>query len=163
MWGARRPEAIPTALPWLTQESGIDLTRVFAGDDLLAFRGAEPVYLEGRRGIALHYRDADGHLVTYIVLPAPALPLPDRQRVQVERADGQMPRLASDLEDQAVGEIHARMSPVVLERGSDDVGVLDRHVLVVEKHLDGCDDRSRGKAVDGAQDPGRLRQHEVAD
>src|SRR5439155_1416615 len=56
MWGARRPEAIPTALPWLTQESGIDLTRVFAGDDLLAFRGAEPVYLEGRRGIALHYR-----------------------------------------------------------------------------------------------------------
>ena len=85
MWGARRPEAIPTALPWLTQESGIDLTRVFAGDDLLAFRGAEPVYLEGRRGIALHYRDADGHLVTYMVLPAPALPLPDRQRVQVER------------------------------------------------------------------------------
>ena len=85
MWGARRPEAIPTALPWLTQESGIGLTRVFGGDDRLAFRGAEPVYLEGRRGIALHYRDADGHLVTYMVLPAPALPLPDRQRVQVER------------------------------------------------------------------------------
>src|SRR5207244_4422523 len=79
MWGARRPEAIPTALPWLTQESGIGLTRVFGGDDRLAFRGAEPVYLEGRRGIALHYRDADGHLVTYMVLPAPALPLPDRQ------------------------------------------------------------------------------------
>ncbi|PYM50865.1 MAG: hypothetical protein DME14_04410, partial [Candidatus Rokuibacteriota bacterium] len=70
MWGARRPEAIPTALPWLTQESGIGLTRVFGGDDRLAFRGAEPVYLEGRRGIALHYRDADGHLVTYMVLPA---------------------------------------------------------------------------------------------
>src|SRR5206468_11866506 len=74
-----------------------------------------------------------------------------------------MPRLASDLEDRAGGEVDAWMSPVVLERGSDDVGVLDRHVLVVEKHLDGCDDRSRGKAVDGAQDPGRLRQHEVTD
>ena len=85
MWGARHAEIIPAALPWLARESGIDLTRAFAGDDRLGFTGAEPVYLEGRRGIALHYRDVDGHLVTYIVLPAPALPLPDRQRVQIAR------------------------------------------------------------------------------
>ena len=85
MWGARRPEVIPAALPWLTQESGIGLSRVFAGDDRLILVGAEPVYLDGRRGVALHYRDGDGHLLTYTVLPAPGLPLPERRRVQVER------------------------------------------------------------------------------
>jgi hypothetical protein len=85
MWGARRTEVVPTALPWLTQESGIGLTRFFVGDDRLVFVGAEPVYLEGRRGMALYYRDADGHLVTYTVLPAPGLPLPERRRVQVDR------------------------------------------------------------------------------
>ena len=85
MWGARRPDVIPTALPWLTQESGIGLLRVFGGDDRLAFVDAEPVYLEQRRGIALHYRDGDGHLLTYVVLPAPGLPMPERERVQVDR------------------------------------------------------------------------------
>src|SRR5262245_52454586 len=85
MWGARRPDVIPAALPWLTQESGIGLNRVFAGDERLTFVNAEPVYLEQRRGIALHYRDEDGHLLTYVVLPAPGLPMPERQRVQVDR------------------------------------------------------------------------------
>jgi hypothetical protein len=85
MWGARHPEVIPTALPWLTQESGIGLRQVFAGDDRLQFSGAEPVYLEGHRGIALHYRDADGHLLTYVVLALSGLPVPDRRRVQIER------------------------------------------------------------------------------
>ena len=85
MWGARRPDVIPAALPWLTQESGIGLNRVFAGDERLMFVSAEPVYLEQRRGIALHYRDEDGHLLTYVVLPAPGLPMPERQRVQVDR------------------------------------------------------------------------------
>jgi hypothetical protein len=85
MWGARRPDVIPAALPWLTQESGIDLRRVFAGDERLAFTGAEPVFLEQRRGLALYYRDEDGHLLTYVVLPAPGLPMPERKRVQVDR------------------------------------------------------------------------------
>ena len=85
MWGARRTEVIPTALPWLTRESGIGLTRVFVGDDRLTFAGAEPVYLDGRRGMALYYRDADGHVLTYTVLPAPGLPLPERRRVQIDR------------------------------------------------------------------------------
>jgi len=85
MWGARNPRIIPAALPWLTQESGIGLTRVFGGDDRLMPVGAEPVYLDGRRGIALYYRDGDDHLVTYTVLPAPGLPVPDRRRVQIER------------------------------------------------------------------------------
>jgi hypothetical protein len=85
MWGARRPDVIPAALPWLTEESGIGLLRVFVGDERLSFVAAEPVYLEQRRGIALHYRDADSHLLTYVVLPAPGLPMPERQRVQVDR------------------------------------------------------------------------------
>ena len=85
MWGTRRAEIIPAALPWLTRESGIGLTRVFVGDDRLVFAGAEPVYLDGRRGMALYYRDGDGHLVTYTVLPAPGLPLPERNRVQIDR------------------------------------------------------------------------------
>jgi hypothetical protein len=85
MWGARRPDVIPAALPWLTQESGIGLLRVFGGDERLSFVAAEPVYVEQRRGIALYYRDDGGHLVTYAVLPAPGLPMPERERVQVER------------------------------------------------------------------------------
>ena len=84
MWGARRPEVVPTALPWLTQESGIGLRKFFVGDDRLLFIGAEPVYLEGRRGMALYYRDGDGHLVNYTVLPWPGLPLPESRRVQIQ-------------------------------------------------------------------------------
>ena len=84
MWGARRPEAVPTALPWLTQESGIGLRKFFGGDDRLVFVGAEPVYLESRRGMALYYRDGDGHLVNYTVLPWPGLPLPESRRVQIQ-------------------------------------------------------------------------------
>jgi hypothetical protein len=87
MWGARRPEAVPAALPWLTQESGIGLRQVFAGDDRLQFVGAEPVYLEGLRGVALHYRDGDGHLLTYVALPFAALPVPDRRRVAIQRGE----------------------------------------------------------------------------
>jgi hypothetical protein len=85
MWGARSPDIIPAALPWLTQESGIGLSKAFLGDDSLVFEGAEPVYLDWRRGVALHYHDDDGHLLTYVALPAPRIPLPDRKRVQVKK------------------------------------------------------------------------------
>jgi hypothetical protein len=85
MWGARRPDVIPTALPWLTQETGIGLTSVFPGDERLTLLEAEPIYLEQRRGLAVHYRDADGHRVTYIVLPAPGLTMPERRREKIDR------------------------------------------------------------------------------
>lgn len=85
LWGARHREGLPTALPWLARESGIGLKQAFAGDERLGFVGAEPVYLGGQRGVALHYRDADGYLVTYVALPAGTLTVPDRRRVQVER------------------------------------------------------------------------------
>jgi hypothetical protein len=85
MWGSRHGEIVPTALAWVTQESGIALRTVFAGDDRLTFVAAEPVYLERQRGLAIYYRDVDGHMVTYIALPAPGLTVPDRARVQIGR------------------------------------------------------------------------------
>jgi hypothetical protein len=85
MWGARHGEVLPSALPWITQESGIGLNQVFVGDERLTFVAAEPVYLERERGIAIHYRDADGHMLTYIALPAANLSVPDRARVQIGR------------------------------------------------------------------------------
>lgn len=85
MWGTRQSQVIPAALPWLQEQSGIGLTSAFAGDDLLTFVSAEPVYLLRQRGLAVHYRDVDGHLVTYIALPADNIKVPDRARVQIER------------------------------------------------------------------------------
>jgi hypothetical protein len=83
MWGARSSTIMPTGSSWLTQESGIALARVFAGDETLWLVSAEPVYLERERGVALHYRDRAGHLLTYVALPAPGLRLPERARVNV--------------------------------------------------------------------------------
>ncbi|PYN96532.1 MAG: hypothetical protein DMD91_21175 [Candidatus Rokuibacteriota bacterium] len=82
MWGARRPEIVPAAL---AQDSGIRLAKVFVGDDVLSLEASEPVYIDWRHGVALHYRDQDGHRITYVALPAPRMPMPDRQRVQVDR------------------------------------------------------------------------------
>ena len=39
------------------------------GDDRLVLITAEPVCLERERGVAIHYRDPDGHRLTYIALP----------------------------------------------------------------------------------------------
>jgi hypothetical protein len=81
MWGARQPQILAAGL---AQESGIDLRRVFGGDDRLSFVSAEPVYLTRQRGLALHYRDVDGHLVTYIMLPAErSFTMTERERVQI--------------------------------------------------------------------------------
>ena len=85
MWGARRGEVLPAALPWLTEQSGIGLSQVFVGDDRLELVSAEPVYLERRRGVAIHYRDTDGHIVSYVALPGAGLTVPDRERMQVDR------------------------------------------------------------------------------
>ncbi len=85
MLGARHVELIPGALPKLREASGIDLPTFFAGDDQLRFVGAEPVLLERHRGLVLYYRDPEGHLVTYAVLRAPGLALPERARVMIDR------------------------------------------------------------------------------
>jgi hypothetical protein len=81
MWGARQPEILPTEL---TPQTGIDLRQVFGGDDRLRFVNAEPVYVTRQRGLALHYRDVDGHLVTYVMLPAEGgFSMNERDRVQI--------------------------------------------------------------------------------
>ena len=57
-------------------ESGVSLNWVFAGDDHIQLINAQPIYLEGRRGMELAYQDADGHTVTYLILPLPASSCP---------------------------------------------------------------------------------------
>jgi hypothetical protein len=85
MWGARRGEVVPAAFTELARQTGVSLNRAFAGDDRLALVAADPVYVDRHRGVALHYRDADGHLVSYVAVPAPGVNIPDRDRVQIDR------------------------------------------------------------------------------
>jgi hypothetical protein len=85
MWGARHGDVVPATLPELSRETGVSLTRSFIGDEQLTLVGAEPVYVDRRRGIAIHYRDRDGHLVSYVAVPATGVAVPDRDRVQVDR------------------------------------------------------------------------------
>ena len=84
MWGSRRSEGMPSALPWLTEQSGIALPKFFGGDDRLVFINAEPVFIKNRRNITLYYQDDDGHLMTYTALPYPELPLPKSQQIQIQ-------------------------------------------------------------------------------
>jgi hypothetical protein len=83
LWGEARGEVAPAA--WLAQETGIGLSQVFAGDAQLWLVSGEPTYWDGRRGFILYYKDVDDHMISYVVLPAPALQLPDRKRVQIDR------------------------------------------------------------------------------
>ena len=85
MWGARSGDVVPAAFTDLTRETGVSLARAFAGDDRLTLVAADPVYVDRRRGVALHYRDTDGHLVSYVAVPAPSVVVPDRDRVQIDR------------------------------------------------------------------------------
>jgi hypothetical protein len=86
LWGESRPDVVPAALPRAMEESGVVLNWVFTGDESIQLVNAQATYLEGRRGIELAYRDADGHAVSYLVLPAGGLVLPlERGRVQIGR------------------------------------------------------------------------------
>jgi anti-sigma factor RsiW len=85
MWGARHGDVVPATLPELSRETGVALTRSFIGDEQLTLVAAEPIYVDRRRGIAIHYRDPEGHLVSYMAVPAPGIAIPDHQRVQVDR------------------------------------------------------------------------------
>jgi hypothetical protein len=86
LWGEPRMDVVPTALPRAMEESGVALNWVFTGDEGIQLINAYATYLEGRRGIELAYRDADGHTVTYVALPAVGFVLPaERGRVQIGR------------------------------------------------------------------------------
>jgi hypothetical protein len=83
LWGQARPDMVPAVLPRVMEESGVALNWVFIGDDEIKLVDARPTYLEGRRGIELAYLDAEGHAVSYLILPAPTVTLPERGRVQI--------------------------------------------------------------------------------
>ena len=85
LWGESRSDVVPAVLPRAMEESGVALSWVFTGDDTIRLVNAQPTYLDGRRGIELDYRDVDGHAVTYVILPAGAITLPDRGRVRIDR------------------------------------------------------------------------------
>ena len=85
LWGPRTADVVLATLPELSRETGVSMSRTFVGDDQLTLVTAEPVYVERRRGIAIHYRDTDGHLVSYVAVPAPGITVPDSQRVQIDR------------------------------------------------------------------------------
>ena len=85
LWGQPRPEAVPAALPRLMEETGIALTWFFGGDDEVQLINVRPLIVEGRRALALTYKDSDGHLVTYLLVPGAEMAVPDQGRVQIDR------------------------------------------------------------------------------
>jgi hypothetical protein len=85
LWGESHADVVPAVLPRAMDESGVALSWVFAGDDAIRLVNAQPTYLEGRRGIELTYRDTEGHAVTYVILPAGSVVIPERGRVQIDR------------------------------------------------------------------------------
>jgi hypothetical protein len=85
MWGEPRPDVIPEILPRLMEETGIGVSWFFAGDGEVQLLRADPVYLDGQKGLAFFYQDPEGHLVSYLVLAAQGIPMPDRGRIQIDR------------------------------------------------------------------------------
>jgi len=76
-------------------------------------------------------------------------------------AQGNVPGLTSDLEDQTVGESERRPFAEEIESGRDDLGVLQRQVFMIEQHVDGRTDLRRRPLVHGVENPDSLRQDEV--
>ena len=67
----------------------------------------------------------------------------------------------SDFEHQAIGESKRRFLPVMIQRRSDDLGILEGELLVIEEHLDGRGNSSVLKVVDSGQNPRRFREYDV--
>src|SRR5262249_47436536 len=84
-WGSAQPEVASAALPRIMEESGVLLNWVFTGNEHLWLVNAQPTYVEGHRAMALAYEAADGHAVTYVMMPGGSVTLPDRGRVQIDR------------------------------------------------------------------------------
>jgi hypothetical protein len=85
VWGDVRPDIVPGSLPRVMEESGVILNWVFVGDEEIQLVGALPTVFDGRRAMALVYRDREGHTVSYIIALGPNVIIPERGRVQIER------------------------------------------------------------------------------
>ncbi len=84
IWGESRPEGVPAALPRFMEQTGIGLSWFFQGDDEVQLINAERLIVEGRRALALTYKDTEGHTLTYVLLPGQGLAVPEQGRVQVD-------------------------------------------------------------------------------
>src|SRR5262249_25451153 len=81
----------------------------------------------------------------------------------IERAQRQMPGFSRYLHKQTV-RIAQRLAPSkLIERGSHDLAVLKRQLLMVEQHLDCRRDLGSRSTVNGIEYPGGLRQREQRD
>jgi hypothetical protein len=87
----------------------------------------------------------------------------DASEGAVEGRQGQMPRLAGDLEDHAVRESDSRVLPEPGEGRGDDVGVLETEGGVVEEPLDGLGQLSRANAIDASKNPYGFDENDVGD
>jgi hypothetical protein len=84
LWGESHPDVVPTAASRVMEETGISLSWFFQGDDQLQLINVEPMILHGRRALALIYKDAEGHMVTYLLTSGAGVSLPNRGRVQID-------------------------------------------------------------------------------
>jgi hypothetical protein len=84
MWGEARPEAVPATLPRVMEQTGIGLSWLFEGDDEIQLINVEPLVIEGRRALALTYKDTEGHTLTYTLLPGAGMTLPKQGRVKID-------------------------------------------------------------------------------
>src|SRR4029077_17115728 len=75
------------------------------------------------------------------------------RQLLVERAERQVTRFAGHFHDQTVGEPELRSGSKSFECRADDLGALDRQVLVVEQHVDRDRDLSWFEPVDAIEDP----------
>src|SRR3990170_841645 len=80
-----RPERVPAALPRVMEQTGIGLSWLFQGDDEIQLINAEPLVVEGRRALALTYKDTEGHTLTYTLLSWAGMTLPKQGRVKIDR------------------------------------------------------------------------------
>ena len=84
LWGEPRPDVASTAAPRLIEETGIGLAWFFQGDDEIQLINVEPMIVEARRALALIYKDAEGHLLTYLLVSGAGVSLPKQGRVQID-------------------------------------------------------------------------------
>lgn len=84
LWGEARPDTVVVAAPRVMEETGIGLAWFFQGDDEVQLTNVEPMIVEGRRALSLTYKDAEGHMLTYLLISGAGVSLPKHGRVQID-------------------------------------------------------------------------------
>jgi hypothetical protein len=87
----------------------------------------------------------------------------DASEGAVEGRQGEVSRLASDLDNHAVRESYSRMVPEHGERRRDDLRVLEAEGGMVEEPLDGLGQLSRANAIDASKNPYGFDEDDVRD